>query len=494
MSKRTPPSLQHLAMQSLLSQPALAISALEELPVLLFPSIFMEAYTGGHREVLKAMVQAWPFPCLPLGDLAQSPHPRTFKAVLDGLNLLLAKKERPSRWKLQVLGLQKEHPNVWTRGYTAVAQISYPDILTETPTVSCCSEMTEEQPLKIVMDLTIKHGARYSLQSYLLNWAHKRKARVQLCSRQLKLLSDSFPEIQKVLEILRLDFVQELVVSEFWSPHTMQVCAPYLSWMRNLRRLKISNTFDHMYTVERQSPYCAWKFKARYWHLPHVNQLHMETIMFHPENLLSILRSLGPLKTFSLHMCSLGEADLESLSQSPHTGQLQHLLLRHSSLGGFRPESLRDLLGFLACTLETLALDLCDLTDAQLSAILPVLSQCSQLRFISFYGNPISLAALQDLLSLTARMGHLKRGLYPAPLESYEDPDDGDPEDIDPERFEEVLAKLALALREMTPTHKVHIGTEYFHEWSKYQSYRLEPDGSWLATEESLIGLSDLPV
>ncbi|XP_048193369.1 PRAME family member 12-like [Perognathus longimembris pacificus] len=404
MSKRMPPSLQHLAMQSLLRQPALAIPGLEDLPVLLFLSIFMEAYTGGQREVLKAMVQAWPSPCLPLGDLAQSPHPRTFKAVLDGLNLLLAKKECPSRWKLQVLGLQKEHPNVWTWGYTAMAQISYPDILTEKPTVSRCAGMTEEQPLKIVMDLTIKH---------------------------------------EVLEMLRLDFVQELVVSEFWSPHTMQVCAPYLSWMRNLRRLKISNTFDHMYTVERQSPYCAWKFKARYWRLPHVNQLHMETIMFHPENLLSILRSLGPLKTFSLNMCSLGEADLESLSQSPHTGQLQHLFLRCSSLGVFRPESLRDLLGFLACTLETLGLDVCDLTDAQLSAILPVLSQWSWLRFISCFGNPISLAALQELLSLMARMGHLKRGLYPAPLESYEDPDNGDPEDIDPERFEEVLANLS---------------------------------------------------
>ncbi|XP_069867835.1 PRAME family member 8-like [Dipodomys merriami] len=493
MSLRNPPSFQHLAMQSLLSHPSWAISAMETLPVLVFPSLFMEVYARAHTEVLKALVQAWPFRCLPLGDLAESPDLETFKAVLDGLDLLLAKKERPSQWKLQVLSLQKEHPNIWTWGYPSMARISSPDILTDKPTESHCSGMTEEQPLMITMDLTIKHGTQDALQAHLLNWARERRERVQLCSRKLQISSDSISEIQKALHVVRLDSIQELVVSEFWNRETMKIFAPYLSQMKNLHLLKLSKMRADFYTASQKNSWYSWKIGAHLGQLQHLQELHVHEVLFLYGKLPAVLRSLRPLKALSLSACALQEADLRCLSQAPCTRQLQHLQLTSLFMDNSSPESLRDLLEQVASTLETLALEDCAFTDAHLSAILPGLSQCSQLRVFSVYGNHISMAALYNLLSHTARLGHLSRGLYPAPLESYH-PQEWGLENIDPERLALVLASLGQVLRDLGPTQRVQICTDFCHHQNKCQFYSLGPGGSWVLTEEGLPSLSALSV
>ena len=95
MSARNPPRLVNLAAMSLLRDEALAISALEYLPIELFPQLFMEAFYWSCRETLKAMVQAWPFVRLPLGGLMEMPHLGTLQAVLDGLDVLLSQKDQP---------------------------------------------------------------------------------------------------------------------------------------------------------------------------------------------------------------------------------------------------------------------------------------------------------------------------------------------------------------------------------------------------------------
>lgn len=66
MSLWTPPKLLDLAAMSLLRED-LAMSALEFLPIRLFPPLFMEAFYGSHSKTLKTMVHAWPFVRLPLG-------------------------------------------------------------------------------------------------------------------------------------------------------------------------------------------------------------------------------------------------------------------------------------------------------------------------------------------------------------------------------------------------------------------------------------------
>ncbi|XP_042527305.1 PRAME family member 12-like [Dipodomys spectabilis] len=492
MSRRTPPSLQYQAMQSLLSNQALAISALEDLPVLLFPSLFMEVYARAHTEMLKALVQAWPFSCLPLGDLEVSPNLETLNAVLERLTLLLAKKEHPSRWKLQFLDLQNDHPNIWIEGYPSMAQISYPDVLTDRPTENCGSMMTEEQPLILLMDLTIKHGTQDALQGHLLQWVRERRERVQLCSRNLLILSDSISEIQKALRVVRLDSIQELKVNKFWHRETMKNIVPYLSQMKNLRILQFSRMRVNVTCRHKNFSYSC-KYAVHLGQLQHLQELYVHKVFFLYGQLPTILRNLTLLKTLSLSSCPLKEADLWFLSQWPCSRQLKHLRLRSLPLDNFSPEPLRVLLKHAACTLETLALEDCAITDPQLLGILPALSLCSQLSFFSFYGNHISISVLQSLLSHMARLDCLRQGIYPAPLECY-------PRherwvgDFEPERFAQVQAQLEQSLRDMGTTQKVQICINFCHHYKYWTFYNLGPDGYWVVTVENIPGLSALPL
>lgn len=52
------------------------------------------------------------------------------------------------------------------------------------------------------------------------------------------------------------------------------------------------------------------------------------------------------------------------------------------------------------------------------SALLPALSQCSQLTRVRFYGNILSLTVLKQLL--WTQQSRLTYELYPAPLECYD--------------------------------------------------------------------------
>ena len=74
----------------------LAISVLKYLSDVLFPPIFEEAFTNGHTKTLKAIIPLWPFPYLYLGMLIYKCNLENWKAMLEGLDILLEQKE-PSR-------------------------------------------------------------------------------------------------------------------------------------------------------------------------------------------------------------------------------------------------------------------------------------------------------------------------------------------------------------------------------------------------------------
>lgn len=91
MSCKTPPVLQELAEDSLLKNQALAVAALDDLPSLFFPSLFKKACRHRLVGIIKAMVQAWPFPCLPLGAMVsrKTAYRRILEIVLYGFDALL---------------------------------------------------------------------------------------------------------------------------------------------------------------------------------------------------------------------------------------------------------------------------------------------------------------------------------------------------------------------------------------------------------------------
>jgi hypothetical protein len=87
MSVHNPPTLQKLAIQTLVREEALGISDLEELSYGLFPALFKEAFDGRHIKLIKALVITWPFHCLPVGSLMKTPDLETLQAVLDGVDI-----------------------------------------------------------------------------------------------------------------------------------------------------------------------------------------------------------------------------------------------------------------------------------------------------------------------------------------------------------------------------------------------------------------------
>ena len=89
MSGQNPPTL------TLLTHEALIKSSLEELPTVVFPALFKEVFAGRHTNLLKAMVAAWPFPCLPVGPLIKKPNLETLQALLDGVDMRLTREFHP---------------------------------------------------------------------------------------------------------------------------------------------------------------------------------------------------------------------------------------------------------------------------------------------------------------------------------------------------------------------------------------------------------------
>ncbi|KAM7320595.1 hypothetical protein ACRRTK_021038 [Alexandromys fortis] len=251
MSDQAPPTLEQLALETLLKKEALAISGFADWPWFLFPAEFERAFRNNQTNILRAMVPAWPFTCLPVGVLMKTPHLETLKALLDGLDVLITEEPCPSRGKIRVLDLTNRD--------------------------SCVN-------------------------------------RSQSCEREL------------------------------------------------------------FYQITREK---------------------------------------------TVEMCPYSQRDLDYLPQCLNISALKHLDLSHTMLGrsikplGYLLERVKD-------TLETLDLAGCRLEDSQFSALMPALSQCSQLLKINLYMNDLSLPVLKQLLHHTAKLNKLTEETYPVPLEYYD--------------------------------------------------------------------------
>lgn len=95
----SPSTLQLLATRSLLQDEALAIAALKNLPKELFPLLFKGAFDGQQRNILRAMVEAWPFRCLPVWALMKTPDLRPWRLCLMALICWLSRRLDLGKWE-----------------------------------------------------------------------------------------------------------------------------------------------------------------------------------------------------------------------------------------------------------------------------------------------------------------------------------------------------------------------------------------------------------
>ncbi|XP_017653553.2 PRAME family member 20-like [Nannospalax galili] len=438
MSLQAPPTLLELASRSLVRDEALEHSSLQDLPMDFFLPIFLEAFKGGHMDVLRSMVQAWPFLTLPLGSLMKTPHLETLQAILDGLDMLLAMKDRPREWKLHVLSLQKGDENVWKMGCGRIAR-ACSELPSEVQTGIPGSELGTK-PLRIFTDLciTYENGPLHGFQAHLLHWVRMRKQVVELCCRRLQILSDSMYKVQKFLHVVCLDSIKELDVDSFFHQDTVKIFVPYMGRMRNLEKFSFKCTNPETYISMRQKKWYSCIYAAHLQKLDNLREICINDAFFLKGKLHKILRSHTPLQTLCLKSSPLTESDLKHLSECPSTDQLKHLTLSNIDMADFSPQPLRALLEKVAGTLETLNLELCKMNDSHINCILPVLDSCSRLTKLNCSGNHMSMSVLENLMCHTARLSQLSQVLYPVPS-SFEE---GDWNVFDEEKFLNVSSKL----------------------------------------------------
>ncbi|XP_023563282.1 PRAME family member 8-like [Octodon degus] len=212
---QSPASLYELAKQNLMKGDTTTSGALHELPTVIFHDLFMDAFMREHNEVLKVMVQFWPFRYLPLRTLMQmrkqdTPHAQlgeittekrdlqTLEALLDGLDMQLSQNVHHSYseiyafYLLQLQNLQELHMNKvsFLRGNL------HKIIRSQTPleALSLCSSPLDESDLK--------HLSQCSSTSQLKALTLRRISIKSFNPRTLQVLLD---KVSNTLETLILE-------------------------------------------------------------------------------------------------------------------------------------------------------------------------------------------------------------------------------------------------------------------------------------------------
>ncbi|EHB07260.1 PRAME family member 12 [Heterocephalus glaber] len=188
-----PPTLLDLAVQSLLRDKNLVIRALEELPRELFPPL-------SQLNIFR----------LPTWDL------QFFQAVLDGLDVLLAQKVRPRRWKLQVLDMRNMHLNFWRVWAGNLEDLGSPEVTWRREMKKDGPKLAEKQPLRVLIDQDLCLECQDPSLHFLFKWVQERRGLVQLEWR--KLYTDAAAPLTtvKFLEMVVFGCMEYVEGHRFW--------------------------------------------------------------------------------------------------------------------------------------------------------------------------------------------------------------------------------------------------------------------------------------
>ncbi|XP_052571210.1 oogenesin-3-like [Peromyscus californicus insignis] len=421
MGDQAPPTLMQLARQRLLREEDLTISILEDLPVELLQEMFQEAFNDRRTNILRAMVSAWPFPDLSVRALIKDSDLETLKALLDGLDVLITDKVHPRRSKLRVLDLADEDHEFWRiRAGTHEGDCS-PQAERQEQPVEISPNSGVKKRFKVVTDLELIKTRFNPCDWYLLQWAQQRNDSIHVCCRKLKIWDSPVFAAVQIFKFINLDCILELQLSQ-WSLEFMVQLFPYLEQMKNLHTLELVGIRKPLRSAASAEQEWISMLLSQISRFPCLQNLSVHNIYFLTGCLEKWLRYLKtPLKTLAITACQLSQSDLDYLSQCLNICELKHLHLIGVELSDSCPKLLGVLLERISSTLQTLELEECEMRDCHFNAILPSLSQCSQLTVVNFCNNNISLLVLKKLLHHTAKLSTLTHEKYPAPLECYEE-------------------------------------------------------------------------
>uniref|UniRef100_A0A8I5ZX05 Uncharacterized protein n=1 Tax=Rattus norvegicus TaxID=10116 RepID=A0A8I5ZX05_RAT len=419
MSVQSPPTL------TLLRNEAVIISSLEELPTVLFPALFKEAFEGRHSKLVKEMVTTWPFPCLPVGALMKTPNLETLQAVLEGVDMRLTRDIHHSKGKLQVLDLRNVHHTFWNIWADEEDGSCSSESLDENPVVKVLPQYALRHKLKVVTELCLRPRLDEA-QACFLKWAQQRKGFLHFCCTKLKIWAMPMDFIREILNVFHPENIEELELNTEWNVFQLAHFTPFFGQMRNLRKLLLAPLYKNVFKIanrtgEREDK-CVKGFISMFSKFNCLQHLSLSGVHFLRDHMNQVFRSLmTPLVKLSIMHYRISQKDLDSFSFCQSLFHLKHLEMRGVTLSSLDIMPLRSLVEKVADKIQTLDLQGCRMKDYQLNALLPALTRCSQLTKINFYNNDFSMAILKDFLQHTANWRKINVEQYPAPLECYDE-------------------------------------------------------------------------
>uniref|UniRef100_A0A8C6HMG8 Uncharacterized protein n=1 Tax=Mus spicilegus TaxID=10103 RepID=A0A8C6HMG8_MUSSI len=396
MNVHTPPTLQKLAIQTLVREEAIGMSDLEELAYGLFPELFKEAFDGRYTKLIKALEIALPFHCLPVGSLMRTPDLETLQAVVCHHSYVSPTGGK----KLQFLDLQNVHHNFWNISTDSEDSDCLAEILDGKQAVKVHLRYALRQHLKVRVDLCIG-SCLDEAQAWFLKWAQERKGSLYFCCTKMKIWALPVKALRQISHVFDPKDITELELNTEWILLELAHFASYLG--TRVTEVKCINKFASQFS----------KFNC----LQHLFMFCIHFLRFQMNQVLGCL--MTPLKTLSITYSLISQRDLDSFACCQSLFQLKHLELREVVLLDLDLMHLRGLLMKVAGTLETLDLQGCRMKDSQLSVLLPAFKQCSQISNVNYYNDDFSMPFLKDLLQHTANWSKMNVEQYPAPLKCY---------------------------------------------------------------------------
>ncbi|XP_069869059.1 PRAME family member 20-like [Dipodomys merriami] len=418
MNTREVPTLTRLAARSLVKHEALDTHVLQELPVELFPPLFMEAYENKHSRSLKILLQNWPFSRLPLGALMKTAQVKPILDSLLGLDELNLGNNYPKRLKLRVLDLGTRPQNFWDvwSGHTDDAYL--PEARDVRAVIAHNRKSGAKHPFQVWDDVCLQAQKEFSENASIFRWVRRKAYLGKVGCPRLHVTTFPVFLLKQILNDSDLNTVLELKVHCTENEPTVDTIFAAVGQMRNLQELLFYRISDPGVLLGREN--VALELCKKMKKLTFLRKIYLSNVFFLKDNLGKICRSLNAsLETLSISDCELTESDWKDLDLHLKTSKLKTLCLCSVNLSSFSFITLQALLKRVSGTLTTFKLEECKITDSHINDLLPTLSHCQQLTTISFYGNTFSTTILKDILLKTASMRQLNLELYPAPQESY---------------------------------------------------------------------------
>ncbi|XP_055981651.1 melanoma antigen preferentially expressed in tumors-like [Sorex fumeus] len=428
MDKESLPTLLELAAKSLMSNESAGNHALQVLPKHLFIQLFTTAFLGRHKKMLKAIVKVWPFQCLHIGTLniGESPYD-ILRVLVDALQFLPAQDTSSGGSKLRILDLRQALDCEITCYYKAkypfcfqscvYSQHSILNIEENEHSVRCLGmgasesgSVSARKPIELLVDISFTCTVRTKrFISFVKSKVDQSSGSLHLCCRNVQI--DNICMHTKSLRILDPVCINQLEVNRV---HLRNITTLFPQLI-HLNSLKLTAIPFQSCEGRNFSIFLNWLEK-----LDILQELCLSSFGF-TDQLHRLLRILKPqLTTLSLSLCRLSNRDVTDLHESSQITHLKHLNLSSNSIFREDPSPFLTLLEKVSSTLQHLEINNCKVTDSVLSALLPVLSRCSQLHVFSFSLNPISMPALMNFLQQLTSWVKLRYVICPVPLHCYE--------------------------------------------------------------------------